>query len=513
VPKLAELVDTSRAVAATSRRSAKVAALAEFLKRLSQDDIGIGAAFLTGETRQGKIGAGYALLSSVRQGTAASSASLTLSEVDASFATFVDARGPGSAARRADLLGHLFSRATPAEQDFLVRLVTGELRQGALDGLMTEAIAAAAHVEPQAVRRAAMYAGTLAAVAQAVLTAGPDGLARFQLATLSPVAPMLAQSAEDAADALGQLGEAALEWKLDGARIQVHKLNDEVRAYTRNLNDVTGAIPEIMEAVRALPSRELVLDGEAIALDTNGAPRPFQETMRRFGRKLDVASLRAELPLSAFFFDLLRHDHDGLVHRPARERFAAMHEILPASLVVPRIVTASPEEAQAFVDAALARGHEGVMAKALEAPYEAGRRGASWLKIKSARTLDLVVLAAEWGHGRRKGWLSNLHLGARDPATGRFAMLGKTFKGMTDRMLAWQTEALLARETHHDDWTVYVRPELVVEIAFNNVQASSQYPSGLTLRFARVKRYRLDKRGEEADSIETVRALHAASFG
>ena len=375
---------------------------------------------------------------------------------------------------------------------------------------MLDAIAAAARVPQKDVRRAAMYSGGLGPVARVALTEGVTGLARFQLETLHPVGPMLAQTARDVSDALSRFGEAALEWKLDGARIQLHKKGDDVRAYTRNLNDVSAAMPEIIETVRTLPARELVLDGEAIALDPSGSPQPFQTTMRRFGRKLDVASVRDELPLAAFFFDVLRHENDVLAERPARERFAALSSVLPARLLIPRLVTSNPTEAQLFVDAALARGHEGVMAKALDAPYEAGNRGASWLKIKPARTLDLVVLAAEWGHGRRKGWLSNLHLGARDPATGQFVMLGKTFKGMTDQMLAWQTQEFLAREIGRDDWTVYIRPELVVEIAFNNVQASPQYPGGLALRFARVKRYRPDKRAAEADTIDAVRAIYAA---
>jgi len=313
------------------------------------------------------------------------------------------------------------------------------------------------------------------------------------------------------ADALARLGTAALEWKLDGARVQVHKAGGDVRVFTRNGNDVTAAVPEIIDAVRGLPARELVLDGEAIALAPGGAPQPFQVTMRRFGRKLDVDALRAELPLSVFFFDVLRLDGESLVERPARERFAALAGALPSGLIVPRLVTRDAAAAQAFYAEALARGHEGVMAKALDAPYEAGSRGAAWLKVKRAHTLDLVVLAAEWGHGRRRGWLSNLHLGARDPAGG-FVMLSKTFKGLTDELLEWQTRELLAREIGRDDHTVYVRPELVVEVAFNDVQASPQYPGGLALRFARVKRYRADKRAEDADTIDTVRAIYAAQL-
>ncbi|MDL1862292.1 ATP-dependent DNA ligase, partial [Betaproteobacteria bacterium PRO7] len=395
-------------------------------------------------------------------------------------------------------------------QDFLVRLLVGELRQGALEGVMIEAIAAAAGVALAAVRRAAMFAGDLGAVARAALTEGAAGLARFAIELQRPVQPMLAQPAEDIADALARLGTAALEWKLDGARVQVHKAGDDVRVFTRNLNEVTAAVPEIVEAVRAAPARELILDGEAIALAAGGAPQPFQVTMRRFGRKLDVDALRAELPLAAFFFDVLRRDGDSLVERPARERFAALAEALPSALVVPRLVTSDASAAQAFYAEALARGHEGVMAKALDAPYEAGSRGAAWLKVKRAHTLDLVVLAAEWGHGRRRGWLSNLHLGARDPAANSFVMLGKTFKGLTDELLEWQTRELLAREIGRDDYTVYVRPELVVEIAFNDLQASPQYPGGLALRFARVKGYRPDKRADEADTIDAVRAIYAA---
>jgi len=359
------------------------------------------------------------------------------------------------------------------------------------------------------VRRAAMFAGDLGAVARVALTEGAQGLARFSIRVERPVQPMLAQSAADVADALARLGTAALEWKLDGARVQVHKSGDRVRIFTRRLNEVTDAVPEVVETVRALPSRELILDGEAIAIGPGGAPQPFQVTMRRFGRKLDVDTLRAELPLAVFFFDCLQRDGVSLVDRPAQERFAILAQALPARLIVPRLITGDPAAAEAFYRDALARGHEGVMAKAIDAPYEAGRRGAAWLKVKRAHTLDLVVLAAEWGHGRRRGWLSNLHLGARDAAGGGFVMLGKTFKGLTDELLEWQTRELAWREVARDAYTVYVRPELVVEIAFNDLQASPQYPGGLALRFARVKAYRPDKRAEDADTIETVRQRYA----
>jgi DNA ligase-1 len=432
---------------------------------------------------------------------------MTLVEVDAVLERVANASGSGSAAERRSLLGDLLSRATPPEQAFLVRLLIGELRQGALEGVMLEAVAQASALPAPEVRRAAMLAGSLTEVARAALTEGAAGLRRFSLTLFQPVLPMLAQPAADIGEALEQLGEAALEWKLDGARAQVHKSGTDVRVFTRNLNDVTQAVPELVQVVGALPARSLVLDGEAIALRGDGAPQPFQVTMRRFGRKVDVGAARREQPLSVFFFDCLHRDGHDLIDRPARERFKALNELLPGELLVPRMVTGDAGTAQAFLAAALARGHEGVMAKSLTAPYEAGGRGGAWLKIKQAHTLDLVILAAEWGHGRRKGWLSNLHLGARDPAVGGFVMLGKTFKGLTDEMLAWQTRTLLELEAARDSSTVYVRPELVVEIAVNEIQASPHYPAGMALRFARIKRYRPDKRPEEADSIETVRRL------
>jgi DNA ligase-1 len=439
---------------------------------------------------------------------------LTIAEADRSLAAIAEIRGAGSAGRRTEALRALFSQATAAEQEFLLRLVVGEVRQGALEGVMLEAIAAAAAVPAAEVRRAAMYSKNLGAVARAALEEGAERLAKFQLELFVPAFPMLAQTAADPAEALRILGgEAAFEWKMDGARIQVHKAFDEVRVYTRSLNEVTGAVPEIVEAARAFPAKTLVLDGEAIALDAAERPRPFQITMRRFGRKLGVELLRAELPIRAFFFDCLYVDGKSLADRPTLERVQALAEAVPAPLRVPRLVTSSESEASAFYDAAIEAGHEGVMAKSLAAPYEAGNRGSSWLKIKRAHTLDLIVLAAEWGHGRRTGKLSNLHLGALDPATAEYVMLGKTFKGLTDAMLEWQTKELLARETHRDQWTVQVRRELVVEIAFSDLQASPRYPGGLALRLARVKRYRSDKRAEEADTMESVRGIYAAQAG
>ncbi|TMH48214.1 MAG: ATP-dependent DNA ligase, partial [Betaproteobacteria bacterium] len=438
----------------------------------------------------------------------ASSPRLTLAQVDEALASISQIKGEGSAAERQRLLAELFARATAPEQDFLARLLLGELRQGALEGIMLDAIAKAANLPPGRVRAAAMRAGGLAAVAKAALTEGEKGLARFALRVFQPVQPMLAQPAEDVADALERLGTAAFEWKLDGARVQAHKSGGEIRVYTRSLNEVTAAVPEIVAALGDCAAREVILDGETIALKPDGTPYPFQETMRRFGRKLDVEALRATFPLSVFFFDCLLADGRDLTARPARERLDALAGFLPAKILIPRLVTGDKEAAQVFYDDALARGHEGVMAKALDAPYEAGSRGAGWLKIKKAHTLDLAVIAAEWGSGRRNGWLSNLHLGALDPATGGFVMLGKTFKGMTDKMLAWQTQRLLELETSREGHVVHVRPALVAEVAFNEIQASPTYPGGFALRFARVKRYREDKSAKDADTIESVRALY-----
>jgi DNA ligase-1 len=408
----------------------------------------------------------------------------------------------------------LFSRATRDEQQFLLRLLTGELRQGALAGVMVDAIAAAASIPVAQVRRAAMYSKSLGAVARVALLKGATGLAGFHLQLFSPVSPMLAQTAADVEEALSVLeGEVAFEWKMDGARIQVHKVDAEVRIYTRNLNEVTEAIPEIVERVRDLPSRVLVLDGEAIAFDEAERPLPFQVTMRRFGRKLNVEESRAKLPIRAYFFDCLHFEDRSIEDQPTAVRVEALVKAVPASAQVPRLVTRSEVAAREFYDAALAAGHEGLMAKSLDTAYEAGNRGAGWLKIKRAHTLDLVVLAAEWGHGRRTGKLSNLHLGALDRGTGEYVMLGKTFKGLTDALLEWQTREFLARETHRDQWTVYIRPELVVEIAFSDLQESTRYPGGLALRLARVKRYREDKSASDADDMESVRRIHKAQSG
>ncbi len=507
---LGDLVRTSTLIAATSSRGKKIEVLADLLRRLAPNEVLIAIGFLTGWPRQGKLGVGWATLDAARPPNAATEPTLILAEVDEAFSALKAVKGGNSAAQRRQLLGDLMARATAEEQQFLFALAIGEVRQGALEGVMAEAVAKAANLPAGRVRRAAMLAGDLGAVAEAVLTEGEAGLAHWSLQLFRPVQPMLADSAPNVKKALEEFGDgvaAALEWKLDGARIQVHKQGSRVAIYTRSLNDVTPAVPEVTEAVRALPAQELILDGEVIALDRDERPLPFQITMRRFGRKLDVASLQADLPVVPFFFDILRLDGEDLLDHQLHQRLTRLDAIVPASMRVPRVVTADVDEAKRFEASALERGHEGLMAKSLSAPYAAGRRGSAWLKVKTARTLDLVVLAVEWGSGRRKGWLSNIHLGARDPVNGGFVMLGKTFKGMTDEILEWQTKELLARETHREGHIVHVRPELVVEVAFNDVQRSPHYPGGVALRFARIKGYRHDKGAAEADTIETVLRL------
>jgi len=508
---LGDLVSTSDALAATRSRLAKVRALATLLRSVAPEEIAIAVHYLSGALPQGRIGIAYRALQSAADEQAAPDSTLTLAATDRHIAALADIRGAGSAARRTAALRELFGRATREEQRFLVRLIVGELRQGALEGVMVDAIAAAAEVPLAPLRRAAMFSGDLGTLAEAALTGGVAALERFQLRLFAPVAPMLAQTAADPAEAITAFGgEADFEWKMDGARIQVHKRGGEVRIYTRTLNEVTAAIPEIVEAVRDLAEPVLILDGEAIAFTPSGRPQAFPVTMRRFGRKLEVEKMLLELPLRAYFFDCLRVGDRSITDLPLRDRLAALETAVPASMRIPRRVTASVAEADAFYDAALAAGHEGVMAKALDSPYEAGNRGASWFKIKRAHTLDLVVLAAEWGHGRRTGKLSNLHLGAFDPASGDYVMLGKTFKGLTDAMLEWQTRELLARETRREGITVFVRPEIVAEIAFSDLQASPRYPGGIALRLARVKRFRDDKRAADADTMDAVRRLFEA---
>jgi DNA ligase-1 len=490
-----------------------MALLGEVLGRAPVDEVPLVVSCLSGRLPRGRLGIGYATLQDMRRVEGAKGPSLDLGEVDGILAELESVGGAGSSAARLEILRRLYRRATEEEQDFLTRLLLEDLRQGSLEGVMLEAIAKAAATPAGAVRRAFMLSGDLGLVARAALQEGAAGLARFHLELFRPIQPMLAQTAESVSDVLETLGTAGLEYKLDGARIQVHKSDGDVRIYSRQSNDVTKACPEIEERIREAAARSLVLDGEAIALDPGGRPLPFQTTMRRFGRKLDVAALRSALPLTAVFFDCLFLDGVDLTSRPASERFAILSRTLGEELVVPRLSTSDAFEAQTFVEKALDAGHEGIVAKSLDALYEAGSRGKAWLKLKTAETLDLVVLAAEWGSGRRRGWLSNLHLGARDPSTGDFVMLGKTFKGMTDEILAWQTKKLQEIATERGEWVVRVRPELVVEIAFNDIQKSPHYPGGLALRFARLKAYREDKRPDEADTIDTVREIYRRRTG
>ena len=511
--RLSALVETSLRVAESSGRLQKVARLADLLGQASPDEIETIIEFLSGSPRQGRIGVGWAAIAAARETPAAAKASLAVAEVDDTFGRIAALSGSGSARARAEALRGLFERATDVEQDFLARLLFGELRQGALEGVLVEAVARAAKIPAATVRRAAMLAGALAPVARAALVDGESALQALVIQPFTPIQPMLADSAADIDAAILDLGEASLEYKLDGARIQVHKAGDEVRVYSRNLRDISAAVPEVVEAARALPARGIVLDGEAIALRADGTPHPFQITMRRFGRKLDVETLRRTLPVQPFFFDCLYFDGDPLIDEPLRRRVDLLTRQVPGGLLVPRIVTAGAADASAFLERALASGHEGVMAKGLDGLYAAGRRGAAWLKVKNARTLDLVVLAAEWGSGRRKGTLSNLHLGARDPDRAGFVMLGKTFKGLTDEMLAWQTKTFLELEAARDTYTVHVRPELVVEIAFNDIQESPHYPGRLALRFARLKRYRPDKSAADADTFETVQKIYQQMTG
>lgn len=496
-------------VRATSKRTEKIQLLAQILRGVRGKEAELAAMYLSGALPQGRVGIGWSAIRSALTDAPRAGEPLALVDVDETLQAIAADGGSGSTERKARALRTMMERASPAERRFLAELLSGELRQGALDGVVLEAIAQAADLPAAHVRQARMFAGGIGEVARTALEEGAAGLSRYQLQVLRPVEPMLASPAADVAEVIERLGEAAFEYKLDGARIQVHKSGDSIRVFTRQLQDVTDRVPEVVEAVAGLRVPEVVLDGEAIALRVDGRPHPFQVTMRRFGRSKEVVSARAELPLSPFFFDCLFVDGAGsLVARPYAERFGRLREAVDRSEhLPPRIVTADRGEAERFLRQSLDAGHEGLMAKSLTAAYVAGQRGFSWLKLKSAHTLDLVVLAVEWGSGRRKGLLSNLHLGARDPSTGGFVMLGKTFKGLTDEMLRWQTERLLGLESRRDDWTVHVRPELVVEIAFSDVQESPRYPAGLALRFARVKRHRPDKRAHEADTLDMVKEI------
>jgi DNA ligase-1 len=502
------LVDLVARVRATSKKNDKVGLIADALRQARGREIELVALYLTGALAQGRIGIGYRTLQAAMPSGTAAGEPLTLERVDEALGEIDGIAGAGSTERRARALHGLLERTDEAGRRLMFELLTGEVRQGALEGLVVEAIARAASLPPAEVRQAAMFAGSVGEIARAALEDGAAGLGRFSLRLLSPVAPMLASPAGDAAEAIERLGEAAFEYKVDGARLQVHRAGDEVRVFTRHLQDVTARVPEVVEWARGLPVREAVVEGEAIALRPDGRPRPFQETMRRLGRRLDVDVVRREIPLSSFFFDCLYLEGDGaLVARPYAERAERLRRLVAPSSLLPRIVTRDPDEVDRFFDRALTAGHEGLMAKSLAAPYAAGQRCFHWMKLKPVHTLDLVILAVERGSGRRQQWLSNLHLGARDAESGQFVMLGKTFKGLTDETLEWQTEKLTSLQASTDGWTVVVRPELVAEIAFSDVQESPRYPAGLALRFARLKRYRPEKPAAEADTIQTVRAI------
>ena len=521
--QLIDVADASAEVGATSARLAKIARIADLLRGASADDdpklVTVVVSWLSGELPQRQIGVGWAALRSLPP--AAAEASLSVLQVDAAFSEIGQVAGKGSQARRSELVSGLFAAATEPEQTFLRSLLGGELRQGALLGVMADAVAKAADVAAPVVRRAAMLGGDLPAVAAAALTGGEAALDQFTLKVGQPVGPMLAQTATGVGEALERLGGTAVfEAKLDGARVQIHRAADAVSIYTRSLDDVTERLPEVVEATLALPVTDLIADAEAIALRSDGRPHRFQVTASRFGRSVDIAKARASQPLSVFVFDLLHLDGEDLLDRPTSERAAALDAIVPKVHRVDRLITDDADAAQRFLDVTLDAGHEGVMAKSLTAPYEAGRRG--WLKVKPVHTLDLVVLGVEWGSGRRTGKLSNIHLGALNPVTGGFVMLGKTFKGMTDAMLDWQTtrfmelaegaaEAATSDISPTDRRIMKLRPEQVVEIAFDGVQGSSRYPGGMALRFARVLRYRDDKSPAEADTIDTVRAIYERS--
>ncbi|WP_329143075.1 ATP-dependent DNA ligase [Streptomyces niveus] len=500
---LATLAHVSQEVAATSARSRKIALLAGLFRAAGPADVPVVIPWLAGRLPQGRIGVGWQALKDPVP--AADTATLTIREADDAVTALAAVAGPGSQAERRRLVQALLGAATGEEQRFLIALLSGEVRQGALDAVAGEALAQATGAPSADVRRAVMLAGSLQSVAERLLADGPDALAEFRLTVGRPVLPMLARTAGSVAEAVEKLAPCAVEEKLDGIRVQVHRRGDAVRVYTRTLDDITDRLPEVTAAALALEGDRLILDGEVIALDADGRPRPFQEVAGRVGSRTDVTAAAVAVPLSPVFFDVLAADGEDLLDLSYAERRTTLDRLVPEPMRVRRVVVPAPDSAEGaeFWRATLDRGHEGVVIKALDTPYSAGRRGAGWVKVKPVHTLDLVVLAAEWGHGRRTGRLSNLHLGARQP-DGSFVMLGKTFKGLTDAMLEWQTTRLKELALDDDGFTVRVRPELVVEIAYDGLQRSTRYPAGVTLRFARVLRHREDKRAEDADTVETV---------
>lgn len=503
-----DLVAVSRSVTETASRSQKTTLIAEFLRRLSPTEAEVGVTYLSGRPRQSPLGVGYATIHGI-EAVPARRASLELLEVDEFLARVARASGPGSKSTKRELIADLMARATPREQEFLRGLLLRNLRQGALEGLMAQAVADALSLDPDRVRRAAMLEGDLASVAARSLAEGPESLAGSNLEILTPVQPMLAKTSETARAAIEEIGLGFVEWKLDGARIQLHRVGDRVAVYTRNLRDVTSSLPEVVQQALEMRVSRFILDGESLLMASGGSPEAFQDSMSRFGSTAESSASS----LSAFFFDCLHLDGVDLIDRPLRERRNALESLVPSESLVASILTDEPDVAERFFEDAVAAGFEGVVVKDPDEPYQAGRRGSGWRKVKPTHTLDLVILAAEWGSGRRKGWLSNLHLGAR-AEDGGYVMLGKTFKGLTDEMLAWQTGRFLEIEQSRDGHIVFVEPQIVYEIAFDGVQRSTRYPGGVALRFARVKRYREDKTPAEADRIETVRSLmKKATFG
>jgi DNA ligase-1 len=498
---LAEVVAASKEVTDTSSRSRKIAVLAELLRSLEPEEVPIAVGVLAGAPRQGRVGVGYSTIYRIESAPAVEP-SLTIAELDQAIADVQATTGTGSGSKRKQILGELLGRATEEEADFVKRLLTGELRQGALAGLMIDAVAKAAGVPGEIARRALMLSGDLTRTAQIAMTEGEEGLREVGFEIFRPIYPMLASTAESVGEAVASFKCSSVEWKLDGIRIQVHRRGEDVRIYTRNLNDITETLPGIVEAVRRLPVAQAVLDGEALWMSDDG-PAAFQDTVSRIDTEAPPEGI------VTFLFDLLHVDGEDLLDTPLQDRSARL-EALASHLKIPSTLTSDPEEAQRVLDEALHAGHEGAVVKDAASLYSAGRRGKAWRKVKPVRTYDLVVLGAEWGHGRRQGWLSNLHLGARDPETGEFIMVGKCFKGLTDQLLEWQTKEILARESARRGIAVFARPELVVEIALDGVQSSTRYPGGVALRFARVKRYRPDKAADEADTIDELRRLLAA---
>ena len=510
--QLHQLIQTSQQVAATRSRTQKIELIRDYLRAMAPRELPLGVKYLSGDLPQGRIGLGVAAVRTALQQAvdlAPPPESPSLFEVHQIFDQIAGTSGSGATTRRGQLFSESVGTSAGEARAFLCQLVLGELRQGALEGVMVEAIARSADIPAEDVRRALMFSGDLAEVAESAVAGASEMLRRCSLRLFRPVLPMLAETADDVGTALARMGEAVWEYKLDGVRVQVHKDGGEVRVFTRHLKEITDALPEIEDLVRHLPATTLILDGEVLAWRADGRPHAFQTTMRRFGRTRNIETLRMTLPLTATFFDCLLYDGESLIDRPTSERHDALRNAVSEDAMVPRLVTADANEAKEFWFAALAQGHEGVMAKGVDAPYVAGGRGQSWLKIKSTYSLDLVVLAAEWGSGRRKGWLSNLHLGVRDTQSGQFVMVGKTFKGLTDAVLQWQTEQLLRLERCREEHTVYVHPQLVAEVAFNDVQRSPQYASGFALRFARVKSYRLEKTPAQADTLAAVAGIYA----